>query len=76
MHQNAYDHERSEPRYRRYIHNIAYRFNFQVVFEEDRVLVVADGKETALVSTGEVRRNTLAYHAWLKLQEEYGYNGI
>lgn len=75
MHQNTYNHEESEPSYRRYISNIAYRFKFEVAYEEDRVLKIEDGVETVIVSTDEAPRNTLCYKAWMKLKEEYGYRG-
>lgn len=71
MHQNCYDHDESEPAYRRHISNIAYANEFKVVYEEDRVLKIEDGKETVIVSTDEFSRNTLAYQAWLKLMDEY-----
>jgi hypothetical protein len=75
MHQNTYNHEESEPSYQRYISNIAYRFKFEVVHEEDRILKIENGVETVVISTDEAPRNTLNYHAWMKLKDEYGYYG-
>ena len=75
MHQNVYDHEQSEPEYKKYIFNIAYHFGFRVIFEDDRVLKVEHGEKTVVVTTEEVRRNTLCYNAWLRLKDEYNYRG-
>jgi hypothetical protein len=63
MHQNTYDHNDSEPYYRRYISNIAYRFKFEVVYEEDRVLKIEDNVKTVIASTDETPRNTLCWKA-------------
>ena len=76
MHQNIYDHEESEAGYRRHISNIAYRFKFKVIYEDERVLKQENGVQTVLVTTIETPRNTLCWKAWLKLADEYGYSGI
>lgn len=75
MHQNTYDHESSEIDYRRYISNIAYRFKFEVIYEEDQVLKIENGIKTVIVSIDEAPRNTLCWKAWMRLTEEYGYRG-
>jgi len=77
MHQNIYDHQTSEPEYRKYIANIAWKFKFKVVFdEEDRVLKEYDGKQIVLAKSPETPRNTLWYKTWLVLKKEYDYNGM
>lgn len=72
MHQNTYDHDESEEHYRRLISNICYRFQFNVVYEEERILW-EDG--SVIIDTSETPRNTLCWKAWLKLTEEYGWDG-
>lgn len=76
MHQNYYDHDESEPRYRQHIANIAYRFKFKVIYKEDQVLKEENGTTTVIVDSKETARNTMCWKAWLKLKEEYGYSGI
>lgn len=76
MHQNIYDHDESEVSYRKHISNIAYRFKFQVIYEDERILKLEDGVETVIITSEETPRNTLCWKAWRKLKEEYGYSGI
>jgi hypothetical protein len=76
MHQNIYNHDESEPVYRKHISNIAYRFKFKVIYEEDRILKEENGITTVIVDASETPRNTLCWKAWLELQHEYGYSGI
>lgn len=75
MHQNTYNHDESEPDYKKLISNISYRFKFDVIYEEECILKVEDGVETVIVSTDETPRNTLCFRAWKKLGEEYDYRG-
>jgi hypothetical protein len=75
MYQNTYDHDESEPDYRRHISNIAYRFKFDVIYEDEQVLKIENGKTTVLTTSAETPRNTLCWKAWMILQEEYGYSG-
>ena len=76
MHKNYYDHEETERDYRKHISNIAYRFGFEVIYDDDRILKDDNNEITVLVTTDETARNTLCWKAWLKLSEEYGYSGI
>ena len=76
MHQNYYNHDESELRCRQHISNIAYRFNFKVIYEEDQVFKEENGTTTLIVDVGETPRNTLCWKAWRKLADEYGYSGI
>lgn len=76
MHTNTYDHANSESGYKRYISNIAYRFKFEVIEDQDMIWKVEDGVSTKLADGEEIARNTIWYSAWMKLQEEYGYSGI
>ena len=76
MHQNIYNHEESEPSYQKYISNIAYRFKFKVIFEEDKILKEENGETTCVVDIIETRRNTLCWKAWVKLSDEYNFDGI
>jgi hypothetical protein len=75
MHQNIYNHEESEIEYRKHISNIAYRFKFDVIYEDEEILKVKDGKFSVIVNTEETPRNTLCWKAWMKLSEEYGFTG-
>ena len=76
MHQNIYDHEKSEQNYRRYISNIAYRFKFEVIYDEECIIKKENGEIVVIVSSEEFSRNTLCYRAWMKLQKEYDFSGI
>jgi hypothetical protein len=75
MHRNYFDHDKSELEYQRYISNIAYRFKFNVIYEEEQVLKEENGTTIVIVDIKEVPRNTLCWKAWCKLSEEYGYGG-
>jgi len=82
QHQNQYNHFESEPHYKAHISNISWRYRFTVIHEEfdgeEQLVKVEKGgyHRTVLVKTPECPRNTLYYHAWMKLSEEYQYNGI
>jgi hypothetical protein len=76
MHQNIYNHDKSEPEYKKHISNIAYRFKFKVIYNEEEILKEENNEITVVATTRETPRNTLCYKAWLRLREEYGYNGI
>lgn len=69
-HQSFYKHDKSEPRYRRHISNISYRFKFKVIYEEDRVLKEENGITTLIVDIKETSRNCLCWKAWSRLAEE------
>lgn len=71
MHQNYYDHEESEKHYWKHINNLAYRYKFKVIYEEESILKKENGETTVIVDTTETPRNTLCWKAWLKLQNEY-----
>ena len=66
-----FDHEESEKHYRSHISNIAYRYKFKVIYEEERILKKENGETTVIVDTTETPRNTLCWKAWLKLKSEY-----
>jgi hypothetical protein len=76
VHKNYYDHEESEIEYRKHISNIAFRFKFEVIYEDEQILKSENGNITVLSSTVNTPRNTLCWKAWLKLLEEYDYSGI
>ena len=72
MHNNIYDHEESEPGYEHYVSEISYRFDFEVIREDDVIFKEKDGVRTEIVNGDDTPRNTLWFRAWLKLIEEYG----
>lgn len=76
MHRNYYDHEANEIGYMRYISNIAYRYKFDVIYEDYRVLKIENRIESVITTVDETPRNTLCWKAWIKLSKEYGYCGI
>lgn len=61
--------------YREHISNIAYRFKFAVVYEEDSISVVKDGTITEIVNSDECSRDSMAWKAWRILAEQYDYCG-
>ena len=76
MHQNTYNHSESELFYKRYVLNIAYRYKFTVHEENDTIYMMENGISIKLSDSEEVARNTLWYSAWMKLQNQYDYNGL
>lgn len=76
MHQNTYNHNESEIDYRKHISNIAYRFKFDIIYEEEQILKTENGIISVVVTSDETPRNTLCWKAWMKLTDEYGWHGL
>lgn len=69
MHNNIYDHDKSESGYKHYISEICYRLQIEVIQEGDITYKIADGDKVELA--GEHPRNTLWYRSWMSLLDEY-----
>jgi len=61
--------------YRRYISNIAYRFGFEVLYEEGRISKIEDGVKSVVIETNCLD-HSLDWKAWRKLSDEYDFSGI
>ena len=75
MHNNSFNHFESECTYKHYVLNIAYRYKFKIHEENDVIYKTENDIITKIVDSDEVSRNIIWFHAWKKLEEEYGYNG-
>jgi hypothetical protein len=62
--------------YKHYISNIAYRFGFQVIYEEGRISKEENGVRTVILESDKNDQRQLAWEAWRILAKEYKFSGI
>jgi hypothetical protein len=72
MRRHRHNHDKD---YQHYAGNIAWRYDFQVIEEEDGIYKLEKGVKT-LLSEEAKQPCERWWRAWLKLSDQYGYSGI